>query len=218
MVPRIDISALFSELRRARGDRRRDHRGGQQQRLHDHLRPAARGADRCGVAAARCCACSTCRPGRRASCGARNSIPPTAMSIAAGSRCRTAHETYKEGIDLGPDSLTARSVIDPHDPLREATPLPPETALPGWRAAAAAYFRAMERVGAGPDARAGARPRPAGAALRRGLRRRHLDPAADPLSGAAAGIDGRRSGGQAVGRRIAASATTCSAAPMSIPA
>jgi isopenicillin N synthase-like dioxygenase len=55
-------------------------------------------------------------------------------------------ETYKEGIDVGPDIAFGENAVDPHDPLREATPLPPEDALPGWHAAAAAYFRAMERV------------------------------------------------------------------------
>jgi isopenicillin N synthase-like dioxygenase len=55
-------------------------------------------------------------------------------------------ETYKEGIDIGRDIAFGADAVDPRDPLREATPLPPERALPGWRAAAAAYFRAMERV------------------------------------------------------------------------
>lgn len=60
--------------------------------------------------------------------------------------------SYKEGIDIGPD------LVDParagtgdknggDDPLCEATPLPTETELPGWRAAAAAYYGAMERIG-----------------------------------------------------------------------
>ena len=57
-------------------------------------------------------------------------------------------ETYKEGIDLGPDIAHGADCIDGKDPLREATPLPPGAAVPGWREAAAAYFRAMERVGA----------------------------------------------------------------------
>lgn len=57
-------------------------------------------------------------------------------------------ETYKEGIDLGPDIAYGADRVDAQDPLREATPLPPEAALPGWREAAASYFRAMERVGA----------------------------------------------------------------------
>ncbi|WP_119303777.1 isopenicillin N synthase family dioxygenase [Dongia deserti] len=55
-------------------------------------------------------------------------------------------ETYKEGIDIGPDIAFGADVVDPRDPLREPTPLPPDSALPGWRAAAAAYFVAMERV------------------------------------------------------------------------
>ncbi len=62
-------------------------------------------------------------------------------------------ETYKEGIDLGPDiahpDVTGGATrIDARDPLREATPMPAEAILPGWREAAASYFRAMERVGA----------------------------------------------------------------------
>ena len=54
--------------------------------------------------------------------------------------------TCKEGIDMGPDVAHGQSVVDCGDPLREATPLPPEEALPGWRAAVAAYYLAMERV------------------------------------------------------------------------
>lgn len=55
--------------------------------------------------------------------------------------------THKEGIDIGPD--IARPVVGDGDcdPLREPTPLPPEAALPGWRAAAAGYHLAMESVG-----------------------------------------------------------------------
>ncbi len=65
-------------------------------------------------------------------------------------------ETYKEGIDIGPDIAAGPGAVHPgavhpgavdaRDPLREATPLPAEDALPGWRAAAAAYFKAMESV------------------------------------------------------------------------
>jgi isopenicillin N synthase-like dioxygenase len=54
--------------------------------------------------------------------------------------------TSKEGIDLGPDLVHGSAVVRPDDPLREATPLPPEASLPGWRRAAAEYYRAMERV------------------------------------------------------------------------
>lgn len=81
--------------------------------------------------------------------------------------------SYKEGIDMGPDvarGVEAREVgahgdgangggthagaghddppQDRADPLLEATPLPDEATLPGWRAAAARYYRAMEAVGA----------------------------------------------------------------------
>jgi isopenicillin N synthase-like dioxygenase len=52
----------------------------------------------------------------------------------------------KEGIDMGADVAYGSSVVEASDPLREATPLPPEAALPGWRAAVAAYYRGMEKV------------------------------------------------------------------------
>lgn len=54
--------------------------------------------------------------------------------------------SYKEGIDIGPDVARKTQVSD--DPLREATPLPTEAEAPGWRAAAAAYYEAMEGLGA----------------------------------------------------------------------
>jgi isopenicillin N synthase-like dioxygenase len=57
------------------------------------------------------------------------------------------HPTYKEGTDIGPD-LVRQCAHDPTDPLTEPTPLPAESDLPGWRAAAAAYYRAMEATGA----------------------------------------------------------------------
>jgi isopenicillin N synthase-like dioxygenase len=57
------------------------------------------------------------------------------------------HPTYKEGTDLGPD-LVRPVRHDPTDPLTEPTPLPTESELPGWREAAAAYYRAMEATGA----------------------------------------------------------------------
>lgn len=53
--------------------------------------------------------------------------------------------TFKEGIDLGPDLVRQQGTID--DPLGEPSPLPPDTALPGWRQDAAAYYLAMERIG-----------------------------------------------------------------------
>lgn len=55
--------------------------------------------------------------------------------------------SYKEGIDMGPDVAHADAAHDPGDPLLERTPLPTEEALPGWRAAAAHYYLAMEKVG-----------------------------------------------------------------------
>jgi isopenicillin N synthase-like dioxygenase len=54
--------------------------------------------------------------------------------------------TYKEGIDMGPDVAFGPSVVDPSDPLREATPLPDEEVLPGWRAAVRDYYFAMDRL------------------------------------------------------------------------
>jgi isopenicillin N synthase-like dioxygenase len=57
------------------------------------------------------------------------------------------HKTYKEGIDIGPDLAHGPAVVAAGDPLREATPLPSEAALPGWRADAAAYYRGMEHTG-----------------------------------------------------------------------
>jgi isopenicillin N synthase-like dioxygenase len=56
--------------------------------------------------------------------------------------------THKEGMDIGPDLVYGAQVVDANDVLRESTPLPPEEALPGWRTAAANYYRAMERTAA----------------------------------------------------------------------
>ena len=54
--------------------------------------------------------------------------------------------TCKEGIDMGPDVAHGPADVDPGDPLREATPLPPDAVLPGWRATVASYYRSMEGV------------------------------------------------------------------------
>jgi isopenicillin N synthase-like dioxygenase len=59
---------------------------------------------------------------------------------------QTGFLTAKEGIDLGPDLVYGAAVVRDDDPLREATPLPDERMLPGWRESAAAYYRGMERV------------------------------------------------------------------------
>jgi isopenicillin N synthase-like dioxygenase len=58
------------------------------------------------------------------------------------------HPTYKEGIDIGPDLVRGAAAVVPGDPLCEATPLPSEQALPGWRAAATAYYHGMTAAGA----------------------------------------------------------------------
>ena len=58
------------------------------------------------------------------------------------------HGTYKRGIDIGPDIVRTALGGLPGDPLCEPTPLPAEEALPGWRDAAGAYYRAMEGVAA----------------------------------------------------------------------
>lgn len=54
--------------------------------------------------------------------------------------------TSKEGIDIGGDVVHGSDLTAPGDPLREPSPLPEEDRLPKWRAAVAAYYRAMERV------------------------------------------------------------------------
>ena len=54
--------------------------------------------------------------------------------------------TYKQGIDMGPDVAFGPSVVDPSDPLCEATPLPDEQSLPGWRQAVKDYYLAMVRL------------------------------------------------------------------------
>ncbi len=56
--------------------------------------------------------------------------------------------TYKEGIDMGPDVAYPDWRADPSDPLTETTPLPDEAALPGWRTAVHAYYIGMEHLGA----------------------------------------------------------------------
>lgn len=56
------------------------------------------------------------------------------------------HLTHKEGIDIGGDLAHGSGLVVAGDPLREATPLPDEASLPGWREGAAAYYRAMEHI------------------------------------------------------------------------
>lgn len=56
--------------------------------------------------------------------------------------------TSKEGIDLGGDIAHGPELTVRGDPLREVTPLPADDRLPGWRDAAASYYRAMEKIAA----------------------------------------------------------------------
>jgi isopenicillin N synthase-like dioxygenase len=77
----------------------------------------------------------------------RQKFDPTHRNVYRGwFALQSGHPTAKEGIDMGPDVLHGASVVDASDPLREATPLPDESALPGWRDAVAAYYRGMEQV------------------------------------------------------------------------
>jgi isopenicillin N synthase-like dioxygenase len=83
---------------------------------------------------------------RRAMCR-RTFVPANANVYRGWFPLQDGFPTYKEGTDLGPD-LVRPVAHDPADPLTEATPLPAEADLPGWRAAAAGYYRAMEETGA----------------------------------------------------------------------
>ncbi|MGH8336969.1 MAG: isopenicillin N synthase family dioxygenase, partial [Gammaproteobacteria bacterium] len=57
---------------------------------------------------------------------------------------QTGFLTAKEGIDMGADVAYGRSVVQSDDPLREATPLPAEDSLPGWRESVSSYYLGME--------------------------------------------------------------------------
>ena len=82
---------------------------------------------------------------KRAMC--RQSFAPENANLYRGwFPLQEGYPTYKEGTDLGPDLVRAVR-HDPTDPLTEATPLPAEADLPGWRASAADYYRAMETCG-----------------------------------------------------------------------
>ncbi|MES1150424.1 MAG: 2OG-Fe(II) oxygenase family protein, partial [Dongia sp.] len=83
---------------------------------------------------------------KRAMCR-RTFVPENANLYRGWFPLQEGFPTYKEGTDLGPD-LVRPMRHDPTDPLTEATPLPREADLPGWRAAAAGYYRAMEATGA----------------------------------------------------------------------
>jgi isopenicillin N synthase-like dioxygenase len=77
----------------------------------------------------------------------RRKFDPTHVNVYRGwFPLQRGFPTAKEGMDLGPDVAYGAAVVDASDPLREATPLPPDHVLPGWRAAVAAYYRGMERI------------------------------------------------------------------------
>jgi isopenicillin N synthase-like dioxygenase len=61
---------------------------------------------------------------------------------------RKAGGSLYDCMEIGPDILRGAAAIDDADLLRQPTLLPPELVLPGWRAALAAYFAAMEEIGA----------------------------------------------------------------------
>ncbi|MGT2469124.1 hypothetical protein ACVOMV_38070 [Mesorhizobium atlanticum] len=85
------------------------------------------------------------------------------MSTAAGFRCSRAPSPIRKASIWGRTSPTRGRnppALDACDPLCEATPLPPESALPGWREAAAGYYKAMEKVGNAPLRICRARPWP----------------------------------------------------------
>jgi isopenicillin N synthase-like dioxygenase len=83
---------------------------------------------------------------KRAMCR-KSFVPENANLYRGWFPLQEGFPTYKEGTDLGPD-LVRRTAHDPEDPLTEPTPLPAEADLPGWREAAATYYRAMEATGA----------------------------------------------------------------------
>jgi isopenicillin N synthase-like dioxygenase len=59
---------------------------------------------------------------------------------------QTGFLTAKEGIDLGADVAYGSSLVEADDPLREATPMPPEDVLPGWRNSVARRYLGLEGV------------------------------------------------------------------------
>jgi isopenicillin N synthase-like dioxygenase len=80
---------------------------------------------------------------------ARNHSDPTRPLVMRGWFERGEDDpTYYEGMDVGPDIAHGDRAVVSGEPLRQATPLPSEDALPGWHKAARAYYLGMERVAA----------------------------------------------------------------------
>jgi isopenicillin N synthase-like dioxygenase len=77
----------------------------------------------------------------------RQKFDPTHRNVYRGwFPLQKGFPTAKEGIDMGADVAYGAGVVEASDPLREATPLPPEEVLPGWRKAVAVYYRGMEML------------------------------------------------------------------------
>lgn len=88
-------------------------------------------------------------PEARLAALARRKFVPANRNVYRGVfLAQPGHATWKRGIDIGPDLLDPARA-DPADPLTEPTPLPAEAEAPGWRGAAATYYRAMQRLGLG---------------------------------------------------------------------
>ena len=78
----------------------------------------------------------------------RHSFDPARPNVYRGFfPLQSGGATWKEGIDMGPDLAYPAMQPDPSDPLTEATPLPSEHDLPGWRATAQSYYLGMEQLG-----------------------------------------------------------------------
>ena len=75
----------------------------------------------------------------------RQNFDPSRTSVYRGWFPLTpGHQTWKEGIDMGPDVAYGASRTEAGDPLTEPTPLPGAADLPGWHDAVATYYRHME--------------------------------------------------------------------------
>jgi len=145
-IPAIDVAPLFGEASAARDFADDCHHGGRRGRRflrgESLSRRSSRGSRRAlGTA-------SLVQPaGRRDPTPMAAKIRPLAPKrIPRLVPTQRGYLTSKEGIDLGPDVVYGPSVICDGDPLREATPMPSEVALPGWREAAAQYYLGMLRI------------------------------------------------------------------------
>ncbi len=75
----------------------------------------------------------------------RNKYDPSRRNVYRGYFPAEPEENaLLEGFDIGPDIVDPTRAGDGSDPLTESTPRP---GIAGWDEAAAAYYRAMERIG-----------------------------------------------------------------------